>query len=367
MTIPTWSNLAFALWVILLIGGTFKVHASVCDVALQSNALNTSDYAKTSSILLSKHDDVCRAEYNSQKEAVNAARSSGASIGYGAYSFGASDAKQIATGTWSISDSSFCKATAEELDSFTSIRVKQQVADIALAAWSECINNVESNKLFATYSANKDGSGITGTLYRSVSRGGVGVITGIIVTGTSDSTPGKNKEIVHCMIGTTPVSPNTALVINIDRTNIAFQCSKKSKNDVVKVAISTSQGDTPWMQLPSDMEMRNTDIEEANTAIEGLRGRFSKLEEKVIDLDSKLNKLTQLVTSHSSDIANTNQKISTLNKDLSGKANKGDFSLKVEGLDSCIAVLDHSISGTGKWWPLVMAPCGGGYQKWRTE
>ncbi|EXI78949.1 MAG: hypothetical protein AW10_02591 [Candidatus Accumulibacter appositus] len=312
---------------------------SVCDIALQSRAFNTNDYASTSSIVLNKRDDACQSKYDSRKEAIDSARSSGATIGYGGFSFGASDARKESSGKWSISDSRFCNASAKELDSFTSVRVRQQVADIALSAWSECIGSVESNQLYATFSPNANGSGITGTLYRSVSRGGVGTITGIVVAGAPGSSSGADGSIVNCMIGTTVVTPNMTQAITIDRTDIAFQCTKTSDHHILKVAISTTQGDTPWMSLPAPVQIENKKIEETNSALFTLRGRIDELEGKVASLDNNMTAITALVSSHSSAVTDLNSKVSVLQAQPRFVWKKGN-----NGTVSC-----NTYCGDSKW------------------
>src|SRR5262245_1368958 len=89
---------------------------NVCDAVLSSGAFNTSDYDQTSRILLIKRNDVCRSEYNSAAEARSAAESAGGSIGWGPFSLGATDARQTQSGKWTVADSKFCQATAEDLD-----------------------------------------------------------------------------------------------------------------------------------------------------------------------------------------------------------------------------------------------------------
>jgi hypothetical protein len=95
-----------------------------------------------------------------------------------------------------------------------------------------------------------------------------------------------------------------------------------------------------------------------------IAARLSKLEGQVTDHEAKLGVFK---TAHDSNIRDNKQKFDAIARELLGKAQKGGFSLKVDGLQSCMAVLDHPIPGTGSWWPVVMAPCPGGYQKWSTD
>jgi hypothetical protein len=121
----------FTFVIVIITSTCWSAYAdSVCDLALKSGAFNTSDYAETSKILQKKKDDVCDSEYTSLAEATSAAKQSGGEIGYEAFSFKASDATKTGSGKYSIKDSRFCMAKAEQIDSFTSVRAKKIVADL---------------------------------------------------------------------------------------------------------------------------------------------------------------------------------------------------------------------------------------------
>lgn len=253
--------------------------SSLCDLALKSGAFNTNDYAQTANVMMQKKDEVCRSEFNSQGEAISSARKSGGSFGYGGFTLGASDARQTASGKWSVADSKYCHAKAEELDSFTNTRVQQQVADIALEAWSDCINKVETNKLFVKYKLHPDGSGMTGTIIRNLRKGAIGKITGIMTS------VGKSEENqVACKIGTTPIETDKLLDIQIEKSDIAISCSK-SKDKNVSIALTTSQEDTDWILLPSRTEQVQsvTDNKIARTD-----SRITQTDSRVAQLEARL-------------------------------------------------------------------------------
>lgn len=209
---------------------------SVCDLALKSGAFNTTDYSKTSRVMLKKRDDACKAEYSSQAEAASSGQQAGGSLGYGAFSLSASDAKQSSSGKYSIADSKFCKASAEELDSFTSVSAKQQIADIALTEWNKCISSVETSRLYVRYSVNSDGSGMTGTIVRRITGGNFGKITGIAVANP------KTSASLTCKIGQKSVGIDQAVDIPFEKTETVLACSKDPAASV-SVSLVTSQGD----------------------------------------------------------------------------------------------------------------------------
>lgn len=248
---------------------------SVCDLALKSGAFNVSDYSKTSRMMLRKRDDACKSEYSSQAEAVSSGQQSGGSLGYGTFSLSASDAKQTSSGKYSIADSKFCKASAEELDSFTSVSAKEQVADIALSAWSSCIGSVETNKLFVQYKVNPDGSGVTGMIFWRIARGAVGRITGI----TSSS----KVRGLDCKIGQKQVNIDQTVDIPFDRTEIAFACNKDTKVSV-SISLTTSQGDQEWIMLPSVDELKRVSLEGTSDAVAALRRQIASLSGSVTKL-----------------------------------------------------------------------------------
>lgn len=252
-----WSILAVGM---IQISGHVKADG-LCDLALTSGAFNTSDYAHNARLVLKKRDDVCKSEYDSQTEAISAGQQSGGSIGYGGFNLGLSEAKQKSNQKWSISDSKFCQATAEELESFTSTVAKQQVADSALQAWNECLE--KSNRLNLKYTLNPDGTGMRGTIVRMVmDGGGFGSVTGIMSSDPS-------VEVV-CRIGTATVELNKPVKIPIKKGETGLSCNK-SANESVGIALSTDVGDTAWLTLPSKKQQESVSLQQVNAAVDSLR------------------------------------------------------------------------------------------------
>lgn len=255
---------------------------NLCDLALTSGAFNTSDYASTSKLFLAQRDDVCSKEYDSKSEANSAARSAGGNLGYGGFTLGGSSAKQSTSGKWSVSSSEFCSASASELDSFTSERAKKQVADSALSAWTSCIKNTATNRLYVSYSLLPNGQGMTGTIHRSVSGDGTGFgnIKGISSSVSNDDAAGKN---IQCRIGTEAVAVNQSINIRIDRTQISMSCAKDADANV-SVSLITDAGDRDWIRLPSQKEVKQTSTNELRDALVQLRGELDVTNSAVNDV-----------------------------------------------------------------------------------
>ena len=286
--------------ILIIVGALFsflcgRANASdVCDLALTSGAFNTSDYSQSSNILIKKHDDACKSEYNSQSEAVGSGQQSGGSIGYGGFSLGLSDAKQTSSGKWSISDSKFCHASAEELESFTSKTARLKVTDTALSAWNECLKN--ANRLYVTYEISEDGTRMRGIIHRSVGEGGgaFGNITGI----HSDDPNAK----ISCTIGNTPIELNKTVNIKFDKPTISISCIKSPKVSV-DISISTDVGDKNWMPLPSQSEQEQSSLKAANDAINQLRSQLASLSDRFVTSTTLTSTLSQRISDVSASIS----------------------------------------------------------------
>lgn len=251
---------------------SMAIASSVCDIALNSGAFNTSDYSHNSRLFLAERDAVCQKEYDSKQEATTAARKSGGNIGYAGFSFGASDAKQTSSGKWSLQSSEYCRSSASQLDSITSTTAKGQVADVALGAWLECVKLVETDRLFVAYSPLENGRGITGTIHRRVSGGAVGEIRGI--SGSDPSVP------VTCQIGTTAVTSNEAKILPIERANTSITCIKEPSKSV-RISLITSVSDSPWIDMPSQKQVEQTAIDDVNEATRQLREQVDELQQEL--------------------------------------------------------------------------------------
>jgi hypothetical protein len=239
---------------------------TICNAALQSNAFNTSDYSQTSRILINKRDEACRSEYSSAAEAQEAARNAGASIGYGPFSFGASDARRTASSKYSIAESNFCRASAEALDSFTTSTARQSVADFALKEWSNCIKTTASNRLFVRYDPRADGSGLTGQLLRYL--GGQGSLVTKITRIAADS------DGVTCSVGGETVPVNQPIDVPVDRSPIVFTC-RKAPSLTASIALRTTEGDQAWITMPSVATQQQLTVDALSDAINTLRRQLA--------------------------------------------------------------------------------------------
>lgn len=259
--------------------------SQICGIALKSRAFNTDDIAINTRLVIKKRDDACSNEYNSQGEAVAAGQSAGGGIGYGAFSFNASEAKQTSSSKWSISDSKLCKASAEELESVTSQRVKTQVANVALETWLDCIKALQQNRIFVQYSLSRDSTGFTGILHRSVSgEGGFGRIRSL--------SSSHDDADLKCQVGGSPVLVGKPLDIPIDRSNIGISCTKpKTLN--TSILVTTDQGDQDWIDLPSSDAKRQTDIDAMNEAVAQLSKQLLTMKDQLDkNIDARLTTLS---------------------------------------------------------------------------
>jgi len=311
---------------------------NVCDVALKSGAFNTTDLAQTTAIVQKAKEDVCNSEYNSASEAVSAAQASGANIGVGGYTLGASDAKATASGKFSVKDSKFCSAKAEELDSFTSVRARKQIADSALAAWTKCIETTNRDQLFVAYTPLSDGTGMTGILRRKVTNenANFGTIEGISTTAT-----GAMRTQVSCRVGTTEVKPDTKVSIPINRTKIAITCSKPA-TQTIAISLNATVGDQEWIYLNSAERADQLKQQTLQDALNAQKRELMSSNERIADLSRKLaaveaspaleqvrQQLSQRADALQAAIGNTDSRVSAVDGKVRWKANN-------DGSASCV-------------------------------
>jgi len=256
----------------------------VCDVALKSGAFNTTDFAQTTSIVLKARDEVCKSEYNSASEAVSAAQQSGGSVGAGGWSIGLSDARSSGSGKYSVKDSRYCAAKAEDLDSFTSVRARQQIADSALNAWSKCVEITNLDKLFIVYKPMADGSGMTGSIRRKAAGENVafGTIEGIQLAGTAEA-----KQGVACRVDNQDVRPDSRVSIPIRKSKIAISCSK-SPTKTVALALNVSVGDQEWIHLDTAQRQEQVRIQQVQDAANANKRELSLQQEKLMGIEQKV-------------------------------------------------------------------------------
>jgi hypothetical protein len=155
-----------------------------------------------------------------------------------------------------------------------------------------------------TYSPKPDGTGMTGTILRSVRVGGFGNITGII---SSDP-----DVALKCQIGITPVEVGKRQDIRIDRSSIGISC-RKDPEASVRVALTTDQGDQDWISLPSVTEQKQTNIDAISDAVNQLRRQLSDLSAQFVQYgqqnDTNISHLTNSAATLSGKIDNVSNAI----------------------------------------------------------
>lgn len=231
--------------VTLLCSSTAGICASVCDSVLNEQVINTEKKTTNAHFAFSKRDDICRATYNSVQDAQSAAQQAGFNIGYGGLSIGADKATTTASGHYEISNTNFCRATAEDFSSAYGTDYESRVGSIAVSAWRDCVGLVAGNRIFIEIAENDNGAYFTGTLYHTASSGTLNAnITAI-------NAVGDGKSDLKCTIGGVEYSPGilTEPYI-IDTTKTAISC-EKPENKSVSVAFQTNVDSVPFIQMPS--------------------------------------------------------------------------------------------------------------------
>lgn len=261
--------------------------SSGCNAVLTAEAYDRDSLSVNSTIMIAKKDDICSREYRDIGEAQKSARSGGFSIDYGPISIGGSSSKQKANGSWDISETAFCRATAYDLQTAYSSNYSSQVARIAVSAWLSCVESSNENQLFMDYSVSKDGQRFTGTLRTTANRGSLErKITGIGVVGPASHT-------VQCNIGgkTYPTNDKLRDPIGMKATSTSISCSK-SGDEGVDVAFQTDQGSVPFVKLPSKTELKISQFEILEEQINLIRTKeFSDLK---IQLESAFGQISKL-------------------------------------------------------------------------
>lgn len=236
----------------LFVSATPILAQDVCSVALQSNAFNTFDQTINNNVAFEKKEEICSRDYENSEEFRNSARSGGFSLSYAGFGLGASGGKSSGTGKVHFREESFCQASqdefAQEYFSNTSVRV----ADVALRAWTDCIETTERNSLWLKYNIAGDGTGMTGTIYRTISSGPTTLkITSMQVH------PSTLAGDVNCSIENqlwTVEDFANGAEVTTDTTSEIVACTKPS-DKTIRVALGTDGGSLTWVEMPSNEQM----------------------------------------------------------------------------------------------------------------
>lgn len=243
-----------------------------CSVALRSNAFNTFDQTVSNSIAFEKKEDLCRRNYSNKEEFRNSARSGGFSLSYGGLGLGASGGKSAGSGKVHFREEKFCESSQDEFSQEYFSNTSVRVADVALRAWSECIANTRKNSLWLEYKVADDGTGMTGTIYRTISSGPTTLkITSMQVH------PSDLSNQVNCSIENklwTAADFAKGETVTTDTTKEIVACTKP-KEKTVRIAFGTDGDSLTWIEMPSVGEAENNQVEELRTQLLALSSRLT--------------------------------------------------------------------------------------------
>ena len=245
--------------------------ADVCSVVLTNKAYDTSRQSTNYQYMSATRDRLCHDEYNSVNEARSAAESAGFNLGYAGFTVGGNGATQTADGKVSIASTSFCSASSADIRTALSTSYEEQVANVAVKAWEECVKRSQENVLYISYKLRPDGSGFDGTLHLTANQGPLGrTITGIVIGGAAAR--------VTCNIGGRSYTPDEvqANPVEIKTTGTALVCEKEGDASV-SVAIQTSQGAADFIAIPSKNDILNAKLAEINNALTEVQSKVSEL------------------------------------------------------------------------------------------
>ena len=118
-----------------------NAYANICDTVLLQRAFDTTSSTINSDVAVQKKNEICSETHSSVGSARQKASSSGFSLGYKLLEIGANDARQKSDQSWDISDTDFCKSSANDLKSSYSQSFNNVVAKVAVDAVGNQINN----------------------------------------------------------------------------------------------------------------------------------------------------------------------------------------------------------------------------------
>lgn len=263
-----------------------------CRVALESNAFNTSDQHIISKIAFEKKEDLCSREYKNSEEFRSAARSGGFSVGFRGFDIGRSRGKSTSTGKVHFKESSFCQADEEQFSQEYKKHTKVKVADVALNAWRDCIEDTKKTSLWLEFEVPNDGTGMTGTISRTIAAGKTTLkITSMAVQ------PNDLQDSVSCTIEgrTFKKSELEKNPIVTDTVSEEVECTKPT-DKTVRIAFGTDGNSLDWVKMPSLKKVKDNDIEDLKTEIQELSNQITA------DAETKLIQLgdTQIIWGRSS-------------------------------------------------------------------
>lgn len=291
------------------VAGVIFIHAGaafsqdVCAIALQSNAFNTSDEIVSNKIAFEKKSELCSKEYSNKEEFQSAVRNSGFSLSYAGVGVGYSGGKASSGSKVDFQEESFCSANQDQFaqEYFSNTRVK--VADVALKAWTDCINTTKSTSLWLDYDLPNDGTGMTGKIYRTISIGK----TNLEITDLQVQPVSLNKE-VKCTIENIVFDSeyfNDGKKISTNTTEENFSCTKPT-NKSVRIGLGTDGGSLAWIEMPSVEAKKLNELDNLNASLLSLTNTTSA---SIENLNLRLNQA-------STDLARQEAKIASLETEI---------------------------------------------------
>lgn len=227
----------------------------ICDLVLKEQAFDRSSSNVRLDVALATRDDLCSRDYRSEGEAQASARNAGLSFRYGNYDGAGSTGKQSSNSRWDVSESSLCTASASDFRQAYSGEFASTIASIAVNAWLECVTSGTRNQLYVDYLTSRDGSRFSGNLHTTARQGSlVRKITGI-------SAVGPGRQTVRCDIGGKEYTPADVLQnpVVLESTSTTLACWRTGE-EAAEVAFQTSEIGTPFIALPSQSEIEQTEI-----------------------------------------------------------------------------------------------------------
>lgn len=252
----------------------------VCDIALSNNAINKTNFEITSTLAFQKKEDLCRAEYDSKEEFNSSARNSGFNLGYKGLEIGHSGGKRSGSGRLSFESEEFCKANRQDLNTFYTAVFESSIADVALAAWRDCIAKTERNILFLEYNESTDATGATGYLRRQMTRGD----QTLIITDMKVQPKSVNAS---CFINGEEIKRGK-VDVKLNSTDEGFTCDKPVDKNV-RIGFDTNVGSPVFMELSSQKEVERIEIK-------NLEKRLLFAENKILSLSDSYNRIGKSIS-----------------------------------------------------------------------
>lgn len=266
--------------VVIFSGVPTRASSDVCSIALQSNAFNTSDRRLSSLIALEQREEICRRSYSSVEEFRAAARSGGFSLSYAGVGLGASGGRSDAQGRLSFSEERFCSENEVAFTQQYDLSEVVTVADVALQAWTRCVEVTRRNSLWLSYTVSADGTGMFGTITRTIDGSASNLARAILRITDLQVQPDDHVGTVRCHIAGQSFTQESIRAAGGFETTSAreeISCTKPDNVDV-RIALQSDAGGLSWIELPSRETVEITDVNVLAQRLEGTLMRLADAE-----------------------------------------------------------------------------------------